>query len=416
MKKFKAYIPSTLDIDKFLEQNPPHKKLKRDKIILILHIINTVPILHPDRWYKSEWVLISSRTLNSLIHNYWEYLEYLLSSGLIETNGQYILGSRAKGYKFSDINHIACPSKIVILTDKSLLKAIERVKNSEFISSKESSINVHESLPHLSKWFNSKLDIQFPEDYSELIIDHILSRIRKASNYLKIDDFGYRLHTPISNLKKEYRSFLRYDTSKLVEIDIRTSQPYLLIKLIFDEVEKQCPRLFSEIKDQKSNTDKIVLINSYTEFEGLGLFLNDILLEDLYLALQREYEKLTGLVVSRSTTKSLVFEFLFGRNNRDHILNQIFQSRYPYVFKVINDLKKKDYKDLSKTLQRFESDLLLSKICGAINDEKPDVPIFTIHDSVLTLNEHVDYVKWKMISNLTRYVYFEPFLKVKSFD
>jgi hypothetical protein len=55
-------------------------------------------------------------------------------------------------------------------------------------------------------------------------------------------------------------------------------------------------------------------------------------------------------------------------------------------------IKENDHTALSIALQRIESTLVLEKICGRIAKENPNIPLLTIHDSILTTPEHVEYV------------------------
>ena len=49
---------------------------------------------------------------------------------------------------------------------------------------------------------------------------------------VSIDTNVHRLHSVITNLQKEYRRFLKYNSNLLVNVDISNSQPYLLCLLL----------------------------------------------------------------------------------------------------------------------------------------------------------------------------------------
>ena len=44
-------------------------------------------------------------------------------------------------------------------------------------------------------------------------------------------------------------------------------------------------------------------------------------------------------------------------------------------------------------LQNFEATVFIYRVCGRIMKEKPDLFVATIHDSVLTTPENVEYVE-----------------------
>lgn len=413
MKSVKAYIPATLNVDELIELYPLPKPLKRDKLIYLIHLIHVTPFLHPESYYKGMWVTLHSKKLEKIISNYRDYFKHLFSVGLVEEYNQYIPGTRSKGYRFVNLKHIVCHSQEIELTDKTLLNAIKKNKVAQKKSREKENKIVERKMEYLTKWFNPKLRINFPEDYSALVTGYYNNTINDGDYHFKIDDFGRRLHTPITNLKKKYRDFLIYDDERLVEVDIQTSQPFLLIKLLIDEVVDKSPKFEYELENIHTNHDKINLVNSYAELEGLGQFLEDVLLNDLYSVIKEVYYKERGMDISRELFKQPVFEFLFGKTAKNHPLYMVFQERYPFVVKYLESIKENDYREISRRLQRFESNLILKKVCNEISKERPDMPIFTIHDSILTTESNVDYLKWTMIRVITKEVGFEPTLSNK---
>ena len=70
-----------------------------------------------------------------------------------------------------------------------------------------------------------------------------------------------------------------------------------------------------------------------------------------------------------------------------------FKRLFPSVFKTIRLLKKKSYKNVAHLLQRCESSIIIGRVCTRMMVEHPDVPLYTIHDAVLTTKEHVQTVE-----------------------
>ena len=68
---------------------------------------------------------------------------------------------------------------------------------------------------------------------------------------------------------------------------------------------------------------------------------------------------------------------------------------------------------LAIKLQRLESDMILRTICKRIISEKPDIPIFTIHDSIMTTDENVNYVKQVMIEEFANRFGIVPSFKIE---
>jgi len=75
--------------------------------------------------------------------------------------------------------------------------------------------------------------------------------------------------------------------------------------------------------------------------------------------------------------------------------------------------KKKDKADLAKLLQRIEAHLILDVICKRIAKEKPNLTIFTIHDSIITIKGNESYVSSVIRDELTKKVGLTPTLKIE---
>jgi hypothetical protein len=64
-------------------------------------------------------------------------------------------------------------------------------------------------------------------------------------------------------------------------------------------------------------------------------------------------------------------------------------------------------------LQRMESHLVLLKIAKRISRERPELPIFSIHDSLTTTVGNEDYVRRIMEEELLAAIGFSPTLKTE---
>jgi hypothetical protein len=70
-----------------------------------------------------------------------------------------------------------------------------------------------------------------------------------------------------------------------------------------------------------------------------------------------------------------------------------FEQLFPSVARILDEVKKDDYRSLAWMMQRAESNLIITQICGRLMDEHKDCFISTIHDSILTTEDHVDKIK-----------------------
>ena len=92
----------------------------------------------------------------------------------------------------------------------------------------------------------------------------------------------------------------------------------------------------------------------------------------------------------------MIFTVLFSDNRfigqTEADSKMAFKTHFPDVYKVFSLIKKKDKTILARILQMIESDIIINRVSKRISREKPEIPIFTIHDSVATIIGYEDYV------------------------
>jgi hypothetical protein len=119
--------------------------------------------------------------------------------------------------------------------------------------------------------------------------------------------------------------------------------------------------------------------------------------------------------LDRSNMKSIMFTVLFSKNETKHPVvlkhKRIFKALFPDVYRVIETIKHGNHATLALVLQNIESVLFLGKITKRIASERPDLPIFTIHDSVCTTVENEHYVENIIREELFKATGCRPFLK-----
>ncbi len=96
-------------------------------------------------------------------------------------------------------------------------------------------------------------------------------------------------------------------------------------------------------------------------------------------------------------------QLFFGKIKTTGGVRELFARDFPTVYKAINDLKQKDYRQLAYLLQAHESKIMLDIICRKILDELPGTFIATIHDSIMTTTDKADEVKAIMMREFQRF-------------
>ena len=190
-------------------------------------------------------------------------------------------------------------------------------------------------------------------------------------------DEDSRVHTNLTNLKREFRQFLRYYGKPLIELDIRNSQPLLASVLIMDywmQKGKMIPKdVIQYLRDCEAG-----------EFYDYFMILNNIKSEN------------------RQQFKVRMFgEVFFSRvSKRCTTLKKQFIAKYPNVYKAICDIKggygSKTYNQFAIMLQRKEASIIFDTVnIGLLKD---GIPAFNIFDSILCLEEHKEIVRERLIS------------------
>jgi hypothetical protein len=159
------------------------------------------------------------------------------------------------------------------------------------------------------------------------------------------------------------------------------------------------------------------LIQEVENAENVIKFINSVKKGKFY----EEFGILIGIDTSikenRVLVKAATFSALFSPNEKSkHIKEvQLFKKAYPDVYRVFRMVKssKGNHRALSCVLQRFEANLVLHVACKKITKIDSNIPLFTLHDSIITIPKHEDLVKQVMKEVLENAIGFPPQLKIE---
>ncbi len=134
--------------------------------------------------------------------------------------------------------------------------------------------------------------------------------------------------------------------------------------------------------------------------------------------------------LTRGDAKTLMFHMLFSSNSGAHKnpeinrMKGVFKNElFPHVaglFKIIkrshNDIEQEcQHNRLSVLLQSIESTIVLHGCCRRIWEQAGGkIPVFTIHDSIVTTVENVEFVERIMREELTYRIGVPPTLSVEN--
>jgi hypothetical protein len=449
------FIPGSLDIDELLDGAPTSgiRPFKKDHLIHILHLILSIPATNKNLELVNGYVPLQSAILQKKIRNYRAYLDYLLDNGIIETDHWYIKGQKSIGYKLKSryCGNVA----IVRIADQGLIKAIKR--------DAEIPVSVQRKYKHLLKWYNSALKINraLAMDYinadferkranpSLCDYDHRrqaykrplqqytssfinIERIAAVDFSLSVDNNVHRLHSPLSNIKSELRNYLTYNDLELVSIDVRNCQPYLstvVLKSSFWEVRypshtgltiDDCSMKVNEVFSSSSLTSFIRLCKAMERCSSSDLqrYQEEVRNGTFYECMQKELASQLDIDhLDRKEVKAAIFQLLFTDNRfigqEEAKPKQMFKKSFPTVYELLSLIKKGDKTKLPKLLQRIESHLILSVITKRIARERVALPLFTIHDSIITTTGNEGFIQEILLKEMERAIGFPPQLSIE---
>lgn len=450
-----------------------------DRLIYIIGLISSIPARNKDSITEDGYVSINSTLIRNTFKDYFSYLDYLIRTGVLCTDGQYIQGEKSKGYKFTEryentplvrYDYPAFQGKV-----EAIPQEVYSEGNGTFITN-----TLSEDYPYLSHWYLTQklhIDKQAAISYAQDLMQYKLSQgiqswdinkdktngsaiVRKhpLSQYqaalyninsidigdykVSIDTHVHRLHSAITNIQKDYRNFLTYDGQALASIDIKNSQPYLacaLLNPMFWHVNNELSlSLYSLPEDIQRSITSVALPLELEKFFG-KCSNDDFIQYKEVVANGRMYETIAEICqshlqnpISRDEAKVLMFYLLFSSNQGKHdnttinSMKNIFSIElFPQVAQLIKLIKhrykggpvKKQHNRLACLLQSIESEIILHRCCKRIWEEgNNQVPVFTIHDSIATTVEHVEWVKMIIEEELTRVIGLPPTLSIEHWN
>lgn len=295
------------------------------------------------------------------------------------------------------------------------------------------------------------------------IADHSLSSwkasikgVNQEVRTFTIDDKGGRLYTCLTSLSKDFRKFVSYKEESLVHIDIANSQPYfstLLLNPAFWEthflkqsqinaIEKELRKSGIKVIEKMTAPPKLPSLKIKKGFKSISSiyqYIYDILMivkiEDiqcgkelseyrnivsdgkLYQYLGEAWTKQKNRTLDKGKIKETVFGIFFSENNilgwLEREETKLFNDLFPIVTEVFRKFKWVDYTLLSILLQNLESQTILHFVCPAIAQKCPKIPIWTIHDSVVTTVGNEGLIKAIMEQELFEVTGLKPTLRTE---
>ena len=464
-------LPANFNLDAHITQFPPAAHgfpatmpFIKDKALMCLNLLSSIPARNSDLIDADGFIPIHIATARKDVDEVNFYLKYFVQTGVIVCRKQYIPGQKSRGYKWAPEYE-----------KKEFTPHLLSCKYTERISLYNASGD-QKIYPYLFYWYEQhKLAIDpLAESYAYAVKEMKMQDASKGSwdknsdtGQLKypisqyqaairnigkirfgryephIDTNIHRLHSVLTNLQKDYRNFLSYDGKSLVSVDIKNCQPYLVCLILNPEFWRKNSTLPINLYNLPDN-----IITALHTPESLPIMMGNFFEQTApekfepfiqLVASGEMYEKMADIAnsriqglttpISRKDAKILMFHLLFSRNrgtHKDVLIRQmrdIFEKElFPEVSELFRLIKSehsdvdmdKQHNRLSCLLQSIESSIILHRCCRRIWEEQGhQVPIFTIHDSIVTIPEYKDYIVRVMKEEFSLCIGVPPTLSVE---
>lgn len=469
--KARVLLPVNFDLERHKAQYPPenygfqNKAFRNFKALHILNLLSEIPGWNSDLIREDGFVPIHMTTLRNRMKDCKLYVDYLVNTGVLVCDGRYIIGEKSMWYRWAD------------QYAGSIFHSSEEIV-SNFGSVRLDNPEDRKNYPHLFYWYDRKNLRINPRacDYAEgirklkmqddshkswdwnrdtqqfkhpdtqyLAVLRNIDKITAQEYGVHIDDNVHRLHSVLTNIQKDFRNFITYGGQPLVSIDIKNCQPYLSCLLLKPEFWQRGADIPLTLYDLPENIQ--TLFQSQILEQAIKGYFDELSNHDIeqYIYLVSSggiYEQIRDIAnqhlkegqsrIERKDAKVLMFYLLFSSNRGQHDdptineLRRIFSTElYPKVAELFRIIKReyadaemdKPHSRLSRLLQSIESTIMLHRCCKRIWEEgRLEIPIFTIHDSIVTTCEHQEYVQAVIAEEFAKNIGVGPALSIETWS
>lgn len=409
------------------------KQLKLDYAIFFVSRINSLPTYYRNNEQEYNKVRLSSQIMKEYSSNYKTYIDFLVKEELIVLIKEYGADIKeCRTYKIAD--KYSCDEVVSYpITDKKLLGKF--TDKTTAVKGKET---CKAQRPHLVKFFDEYLEIDSHKAF-DVVKPFRLSNYPKYIHSTQLitefhtQDWHFsikpetdnRLHSSLTRLNKILRTFVTYKGKHLGCIDIQTSQPYffsVLLKAILLKDKRLLENIgaTSLLKNEHIEGLFALKIDIDEVIKFVHLVISDK--KDFYTLIQEEFDitydktgKPFRMVTNysnrkkkiintekprkkevyeseRDFAKSVVMEIFYSSSKSTVSEIKIFKDKFPSVFKIMSYIKN-ECVELYTLLSHIEACCLLDCVALRFSKKYPDIPLWSIHDSLVTTENYLPLLK-----------------------
>ena len=367
----------------------PHysKILKRERFFTFLHLVEIQSTRQPDKDLRYDKARLKAAYIKNLIgENYQKYLNVLYSHKIVEVDNTYIVGQKCRDYwitkDFKNDLYEMTKNKQHIYETEDVEISLDLYKKvtKEFLPPTDQTLLVQYNLLksnnfyfdsiEANKWLENLVETEQIDIKSNRfnVYKRMMINFEDKNIFVKEDETTGRIFTNFNLCKRELRDFCYIidedgTKSRLMSVDLKSSQPFLLASLLLQEhPENKNVKEFYRIITEEDIYDYFK--TRFIEHNGSNtIFVNRKLIS----------------IYTRDDVKIEFLKVLFKNNRGNVALENIFKEDFPDVLEFIRILKRTKSNELAILLQIKESKIFIEvfkNLCQLSIDS------LTVHDSL----------------------------------
>lgn len=346
-------------------------------------------------------------------------------------------------------------NKEINIFEKKGKKTVVQYESKEYPHLNEQFIKHNLLVNHnLLKSFFESIIYKFMSEYSICKFEHYsylslfsfigrsiksLQKIERGNININVSDNNHRYYNGLTNLPKVLRQFLLIDGKEIGEVDMSACQVFILssilnldfcneestsryhIKNIYPELLtafenldmvnfSRCSENNNYILGEYFNDTNKVEIEKFSNFDFVNMDFYTKLAEDI---IEKKTKNLPATEkkkyknkINRDAVKKNIMNILFNYNYMHRESSEInvgFDDIYPQVNSFITLFHRLySARDFALLLQRCEAFIVLENVTSNILLNHPSIPIFTIHDCIITTMDNIDLVEHEMVKEIEK--------------
>lgn len=228
------------------------------------------------------------------------------------------------------------------------------------------------------------------------------------NHFVKVDNYG-RIHSLLTLMDKRFRHCFKAPGNRIIkEVDMHACQPFLLLKIVQNQLNyRQKHKLtISEL------ASKYQEIDTYINWIQSGRFYIEF-----YKVFHNQIKDPKNLNKIDDFKESLFKNIFFSETPDESKMRKIhkeFKKTFPLITECIVKYKKKEgYKELSRTLQTNESEIMDETI-RILSEVNPEGYFIRFHDAILSTELHASQAQEQLYLTVRNHFGIDPYVKPPS--